>query len=177
MSPLQSLRATAKSFIPGSIYHAIKRVTWNPLGITNVRSFDINEDEVIARGRTSDLSHGLHDTSNYHKSKIKRNNESEAVPFKIPKDDIPIIPIIPPAYTAPLYRTNTIKGVKQEAYDKISKSLNIKGQYRTYDYMTAKKSAVYLEPIKVFTQLDEQDNKKPEEPKKPKQPKEVKDED
>jgi hypothetical protein len=47
-----------------------------------------------------------------------------------------------------------IKGIKQEAYDKISKSLNIKGQYRTYDYMTAKKSAVYLEPIRVFTDED-----------------------
>ncbi len=28
---------------------------------------------------------------------------------------------------------NDIKGIKQEAYDKISKSLNIQGQYRTYD--------------------------------------------
>ena len=47
-----------------------------------------------------------------------------------------------------------IKGIKQEAYDKISKSLNIKGQYRTYDYMKARKSAVYLEPIRVFTDED-----------------------
>ena len=46
---------------------------------------------------------------------------------------------------------NDIKGIKQSAYDKISKSLDIQGQYRTYDYMTAKKSAVYLEPIRVFT--------------------------
>ena len=49
---------------------------------------------------------------------------------------------------------NDIKGIKQSAYDKISKSLNIKGQYRTYDYKTAKKSAVYLEPIRVFTDED-----------------------
>ena len=49
---------------------------------------------------------------------------------------------------------NDIKGIKKSAYDKISKSLNIKGQYRTYDYMTAKKSAVYLEPIRVFTDED-----------------------
>ena len=49
---------------------------------------------------------------------------------------------------------NNTKGVKQEAYDKISKSLGIEGQYRTYDYMTAKKSAVYLEPIRVFTDED-----------------------
>ena len=49
---------------------------------------------------------------------------------------------------------NDIKGIKQEAYDKISKSFDIKGQYRTYDYMKAKKSAVYLEPIRVFTDED-----------------------
>jgi hypothetical protein len=49
---------------------------------------------------------------------------------------------------------NDIKGIKQEAYDKISKSLDIQGQYRTYDYMTARKSAVYLEPIRVFTDED-----------------------
>ena len=144
MSPMQTLRATAKSFIPGSLSHVIKRVTWNTLGITNVRMFDINEDEVIARGRTSDLSHGLHETSNYHKSKIKMNNESEAVPFKIPKNDtskdntskdntskdnIPIIPILPPAYTAPLYRTNTIKGVEQD-----TEPINININYNRYNY-------------------------------------------
>ena len=44
-----------------------------------------------------------------------------------------------------------IRGIRQEAYDKISKGLDIQGQYRTYDYMTAKKSAVFLEPIRVFT--------------------------
>ena len=49
---------------------------------------------------------------------------------------------------------NDIKGVKQSAYDKISKSLGIQGQYRTYDYMIAKKSAVYLEQIRVFTDED-----------------------
>ena len=42
----------------------------------------------------------------------------------------------------------------QEAYDLISKSLNIQGQYRTYDYMTAKKSAVHLEPIRIFIDED-----------------------
>ena len=46
---------------------------------------------------------------------------------------------------------NDIKGIKQRAYDLISESLNIKGQYRTYDYMKAKRSAVYLEPIRIFT--------------------------
>ena len=49
---------------------------------------------------------------------------------------------------------NDIKGIKQSAYDKISKSLDIQGQYRTYDYMIARKSAVYLEPIRVFTDED-----------------------
>ena len=49
---------------------------------------------------------------------------------------------------------NDIKGVKQSAYDKISKSLGIQGQYRTYDYKEAKKSAVYLEPIKVVRSED-----------------------
>ena len=42
---------------------------------------------------------------------------------------------------------NDIKGIKEQAYDKISKSFNIQGQYRTYDYMEAKKSRVFLEPI------------------------------
>ena len=45
--------------------------------------------------------------------------------------------------------TNDIKGVKPSAYDKISKSLGIEGQYRTYDYSVAKTSSVYLEPIRV----------------------------
>ena len=49
---------------------------------------------------------------------------------------------------------NDIKGIKQSAYDKISKSLEIQGQYRNYDYMIAKKSSVYLEPIRVFTDED-----------------------
>ena len=47
-----------------------------------------------------------------------------------------------------------IRGIRQEAYDKISKGLNIQGQYRTYDYMTAKKSAVFLEPIRVSRDED-----------------------
>ena len=52
---------------------------------------------------------------------------------------------------------NDIKGIKEQAYDKISKSFNIQGQYRTYDYMKAKKSAVYLEPIRVFTKVEDTD--------------------
>ena len=49
---------------------------------------------------------------------------------------------------------NDIKGIKQSAYDKISKSLGIQGQYRTYDYSIAKGSSVYLEPIRVFADED-----------------------
>jgi len=49
---------------------------------------------------------------------------------------------------------NEIKGVKPRVYDLISRSNEIQGQYRTYDYLEAKKSAVYLEPIRVFTDED-----------------------
>ena len=45
--------------------------------------------------------------------------------------------------------TSDVKGVKPRAYDVISNSLDIQGQYRTYDYGLAKRSAVYLEPIKI----------------------------
>ena len=33
----------------------------------------------------------------------------------------------------------------------------IRGQYRTYDYLRAKKAAVYLEPIRVFTEVLDED--------------------
>jgi hypothetical protein len=49
---------------------------------------------------------------------------------------------------------NEIKGVKPMVYDLIKRSNEIQGQYRTYNYMTARKSAVYLEPIRVFTDED-----------------------
>ena len=49
---------------------------------------------------------------------------------------------------------NEIKGVKPTVYNLIKRSNEIQGQYRTYDYMTARKSAVYLEPIRVFTDED-----------------------
>ena len=49
---------------------------------------------------------------------------------------------------------NEIKGVKPMVYDLIKRSSEIKGQYRTYDYLEAKKSAVFLEPIRVFTDED-----------------------
>ena len=49
---------------------------------------------------------------------------------------------------------NEIKGVKKRAYDLLTKNASIKGQYRTYDYMTVKKRSVYLEPIRIFTDED-----------------------
>ena len=52
---------------------------------------------------------------------------------------------------------NEIKGVKPRVYDLIKRSSEIKGQYRTYDYLQAKKSAVYLEPIRIFTEVDDED--------------------
>ena len=46
---------------------------------------------------------------------------------------------------------NNIIGVKQRAWKILSNSLKILGQYRTYDFNRAKRSAVYLEPIRLFT--------------------------
>ena len=53
--------------------------------------------------------------------------------------------------------TNDIKGVKPRAYDLLSKSFDIQGQYRTYDYTISRKSSVYLEPIRMFTKVDDED--------------------
>tara|TARA_R100001443_G_scaffold8265_1_gene17601 strand:- start:124 stop:639 length:516 start_codon:yes stop_codon:yes gene_type:complete len=65
----------------------------------------------------------------------------------------------------PRFILNEIKGVKPMVYNLISKSNEIQGQYRTYDYLEAKKSAVFLEPIRVFTQR--KITEKPKQPKKP----------
>ena len=48
---------------------------------------------------------------------------------------------------------NDIKGIKPRAYDLLKKGLGVAGQYRTYDYYKARKSAVFLEPIRVFTNV------------------------
>ena len=66
---------------------------------------------------------------------------------------------------------NDIKGIKPRAYQLLSKGLGVAGQYRTYDYYKARKSAVYLEPIKLFTEIKEKEENKPKQPDKPKQPK------
>ena len=68
------------------------------------------------------------------------------------------------------FTVNDIQGIKKSAYDKISKSLNIQGQYRTYDYSIAKRSSVYLEPIRVFTKMDTKVDDKPQQPEPPKKP-------
>ena len=57
----------------------------------------------------------------------------------------------------PRFIINKIKGVKKNVYKLISRSDMIKGKYRTYDYLRAKKSAVYLEPIRIFTELTDED--------------------
>mgnify|MGYP001163633627 CR=1 FL=1 len=67
---------------------------------------------------------------------------------------------------------NDIKGIKPRAYDLLSKGLGVSGQYRTYDYYKARKSSVFLEPIRVFTKLKEEEkvDNKPKQAEKPKQP-------
>ena len=42
-----------------------------------------------------------------------------------------------------------LKGVKTNGFDKITTVKNIKNNYRTYDYLKARKSPVYLEWVKV----------------------------
>ena len=58
----------------------------------------------------------------------------------------------------PNFIINDKKGIKKQAYDKISRSLDIAGQYRTYDWKKATRAAVYLEPIRVFTEEAEDES-------------------
>ena len=58
----------------------------------------------------------------------------------------------------PNFIINDKKGIKKQAYDKISRSLDIAGQYRTYDWRKARKVAVFLEPIRVFTEEAEDES-------------------
>ena len=51
------------------------------------------------------------------------------------------------------YIVNDILGVKKQAYDILAKNFKISKQYRTYDYFKAAKSAVFLEPITVVTDV------------------------
>jgi len=47
------------------------------------------------------------------------------------------------------------RGVTRNVYNKLKNYINKYGVYRTYDYMEAKKSAVFLEPITLPKQLVE----------------------
>ena len=58
----------------------------------------------------------------------------------------------------PNFLINDKKGIKKQAYDKISRSYDIAGQYRTYDWRKATRAAVYLEPIRVFTEEAEDES-------------------
>jgi hypothetical protein len=135
---MYSLRSNAKTFTPGAMNHMIKRVSWHPQGITEVNEFEVIKQESLARGRKTSMAYGLHKThAGDSASKIRDNNEDEAVPFKaysfkrvndIANDYLNknikdkdynlwldnsehIIAGVPPVYTAPLYRINTCKGV------------------------------------------------------------------
>jgi hypothetical protein len=135
---MYALRSNAKAFSPGAVNHVIKRVSWHPQGITEVNEFEVIKQESLARGRKTSIAYGLHKTHEGESaSKIRDNNEDEAVPFKASSfnrmndianeylnDNIKdkdynmwidnsehIIPGVPPVYTAPLYRINTCKGV------------------------------------------------------------------
>ena len=46
---------------------------------------------------------------------------------------------------------NNVMGVKKRVYDIIADDPDVKDNYRTYDWKIAKNSAVYLEPIRMFT--------------------------
>ena len=58
-----------------------------------------------------------------------------------------------------IYRVNIQnvgpRGVKQQVYNKLKKYINQYSVYRTYDYMEAKKSQVFLEPIVLPKQIKE----------------------
>ena len=81
----------------------------------------------------------------------------------------------------PQFIVNDMRGVKPRAFDLLSKGLKIAEQYRTYDYYKARRSACYLEPIRLFTKIPDDELHKEQEiikrrgevnkPDKPQQPK------
>tara|TARA_R100000742_G_C4247414_1_gene66123 strand:- start:36 stop:608 length:573 start_codon:yes stop_codon:yes gene_type:complete len=84
----------------------------------------------------------------------------------------------------PQFIVNDMRGVKPRAFDLLSKGLSIAGQYRTYDYYKARRSSVYLEPIRLFTKIPDDELhkeqeiikrrgkvKQPDKPQQPKRPK------
>ena len=68
------------------------------------------------------------------------------------------------------FLVNDIKGVKQEVYDKLSTNIDMQSHYRTYNYAKVIKSSVYLEPIRVFTD-EEVNDEKSKQSEKPQQQK------
>jgi hypothetical protein len=73
------LRATAKNFIPGKIQHIIKKVKWHSKGITNVKTFIIEDDYT---GFDSAFPKGRH-LIGPPASSIKNDNPEQATPFTI----------------------------------------------------------------------------------------------
>lgn len=47
------------------------------------------------------------------------------------------------------FLVSEIKGIKENAFNKITTSSILKNNYRTYDYLKARKSPVYLEPTNI----------------------------
>ena len=45
---------------------------------------------------------------------------------------------------------NKVRGIKDSAYRLIAGSANIKKSYRTFDWKKARKSSVYLEPVRIY---------------------------
>jgi len=54
---------------------------------------------------------------------------------------------------------NDIKGTKRRAWKFLEKSMDLREGYRTYDWKKAKASAVFLEPIRIFTDMKDQPKK------------------
>ena len=71
------LRATAKSFTPGAVEHIIKKISWYPLGISEVKYFGIEEESTPAFPKGRRLV-------GPPASPIKNALGKEAVPFPLP---------------------------------------------------------------------------------------------
>ena len=54
---------------------------------------------------------------------------------------------------------NDIKGTKQRAWQFLEKSMDLVEGYRTYDWKKARASTVFLEPIRIFTDMKNQPKK------------------
>ena len=77
------LRALAPAFTPRSTYISRKRVSWDQVGVTLFRQFEVLAEEQLARGRKS-AGTVLHSTSaSSHHSKIRDAGLKEAVPFEL----------------------------------------------------------------------------------------------